>query len=317
MQTYYDLLGVSQDATVDEIKKAYFSASQIYHPDKNRNLSPQAQKLAEEKMIRINEANSVLRNPAKRQEYDAQLRAAKQKEQQAQQVNYNDLYENLRRDGARYEEAVRQREEAEERLRQQTEFTRRRRTSGGPSLDPSTLDEMYFKTLRNEAQECIQTLRKEHPEYESFAKTMKRFSAVFGLLAVLGTAGIKTLFALPAPLSHWTYVVFFVLSLLVLQGGAQLFGLKGNPFKLSFLSNAVFRVALANGLAIGFNVLMQSFGISNELVYLIPAGIAFTCSFSQLAELMKRFEFGQLVERDQNYTTIAKAVKGFRPSTSN
>ena len=35
MQNYYDILGISQTATEQEIKKAYRQLIQKYHPDKN------------------------------------------------------------------------------------------------------------------------------------------------------------------------------------------------------------------------------------------------------------------------------------------
>lgn len=66
---YYEILGVSENATQAEIKAAYRKASMANHPD--RNLSDdQDEKVAEEKMKLINEAYGVLSEPAERTYYD-------------------------------------------------------------------------------------------------------------------------------------------------------------------------------------------------------------------------------------------------------
>ena len=62
---YYKILGVSKDASVKDIKKAYRKLAAKYHPDKNPN-----DKGAEEKFKEINEANGVLSDKEKREKYD-------------------------------------------------------------------------------------------------------------------------------------------------------------------------------------------------------------------------------------------------------
>jgi curved DNA-binding protein len=63
---YYQVLGVSRDATPDEIKKAYRKLAMKYHPDKVKG----DKKPAEEKFKQISEAYAVLSNPEKKKEYD-------------------------------------------------------------------------------------------------------------------------------------------------------------------------------------------------------------------------------------------------------
>ncbi|MCX8070027.1 MAG: molecular chaperone DnaJ [Thermodesulfovibrionales bacterium] len=62
---YYKILGVSKDASDDEIKKAFRKLARKYHPDLNPG-----SKTAEEQFKEINEAYAVLSDPKKRQEYD-------------------------------------------------------------------------------------------------------------------------------------------------------------------------------------------------------------------------------------------------------
>jgi DnaJ family protein B protein 4 len=67
MTNHYETLGVSNDATDDQIKRAYRKLSLQYHPD--RNPSPEAQA----KFQAINEANEILCDPGRRQQYDNEL----------------------------------------------------------------------------------------------------------------------------------------------------------------------------------------------------------------------------------------------------
>ena len=62
---YYKILGIDKNATGDEIKKAYRKLARKLHPDLNPN-----DKEAHQKFQKINEANEVLIDPAKRKKYD-------------------------------------------------------------------------------------------------------------------------------------------------------------------------------------------------------------------------------------------------------
>ncbi|MFP4288718.1 MAG: molecular chaperone DnaJ [Bacteroidales bacterium] len=62
---YYDVLGVSKNATTEEVKKAYRQKALKYHPDKNPG-----DKQAEENFKEAAEAYEVLSNPEKKSRYD-------------------------------------------------------------------------------------------------------------------------------------------------------------------------------------------------------------------------------------------------------
>lgn len=61
---YYDILGISKSASVDEIKKAYRKLALEWHPDRNKAAG------ANEKFKEINEAYAVISDPKKRETYD-------------------------------------------------------------------------------------------------------------------------------------------------------------------------------------------------------------------------------------------------------
>ena len=61
---YYQVMGLADTATADEVKKAYRKLARKYHPDVSK------EKDAEEKFKALGEAYEVLKDPAKRAEYD-------------------------------------------------------------------------------------------------------------------------------------------------------------------------------------------------------------------------------------------------------
>ena len=63
-ESYYNILGIKETASKDEIKKAYRQKSLKYHPDKNPSED------AQEVFVKINEAYEILGDDEKRNEYD-------------------------------------------------------------------------------------------------------------------------------------------------------------------------------------------------------------------------------------------------------
>lgn len=65
MKNYYSILGVTQGASEDDIKKAYRKLAMQYHPDRNAG-----DKKAEERFKEVSEAYAVLGDKKKRQQFD-------------------------------------------------------------------------------------------------------------------------------------------------------------------------------------------------------------------------------------------------------
>ncbi|KAF2622257.1 DnaJ-domain-containing protein [Macroventuria anomochaeta] len=78
MSTHYEILGVQQDATHADIKKAYRCIMIRHHPDKNLNI-PENDKVKNETITKnANRAWEVLGDSQRRREYDeTELRLAK------------------------------------------------------------------------------------------------------------------------------------------------------------------------------------------------------------------------------------------------
>ncbi len=60
-QNYYKILGITKDASSEEIRKSYLSLSRVYHPDKGGN---------KEKFQKLVEAYEILGDPAQKETYD-------------------------------------------------------------------------------------------------------------------------------------------------------------------------------------------------------------------------------------------------------
>lgn len=70
MTNYYETLGVSKNATPDEIKKAYRKLAIKWHPDRHSSESPEKQEEAAAKFKAISEAYDVLSDEKKKAHYD-------------------------------------------------------------------------------------------------------------------------------------------------------------------------------------------------------------------------------------------------------
>jgi curved DNA-binding protein CbpA len=74
-KNYYQILEVESDASDEKIREQYLFLTQAWHPDKFTRADQKAR--AEEMTRQIHAAYDVLRNPARRAEYDRKLQSSK------------------------------------------------------------------------------------------------------------------------------------------------------------------------------------------------------------------------------------------------
>lgn len=86
-ESYYDILGVDEKASFEEIKRAYKELVLKYHPDRvnpylkeGLGIKEEIEGYTEEKFKRIQEAYEVLSDPEKRKKYDEELEKEKAKQ---------------------------------------------------------------------------------------------------------------------------------------------------------------------------------------------------------------------------------------------
>jgi hypothetical protein len=70
---YYDVLGVSPNATEREVADAHRHLARQFHPDQHPSASPAERRQFEQAMARINEAYNAIKDPANRRAYDDSL----------------------------------------------------------------------------------------------------------------------------------------------------------------------------------------------------------------------------------------------------
>jgi len=80
-KNYYDILGVSKNATPDEIKSAYRKLAKQYHPDFHPG-----DKAAAEKFKEINEANAIISDEQKAAILSAEASAVSAEEWEASRI---------------------------------------------------------------------------------------------------------------------------------------------------------------------------------------------------------------------------------------
>jgi len=89
--SYYDILGVSQRASQQDIMRAFRKLAMIHHPDRAaiNKLS-----ITQQRFQLINEAYNALKNPERRASYDQEMRA---QNTETLQANNDNVWGNIAR----------------------------------------------------------------------------------------------------------------------------------------------------------------------------------------------------------------------------
>lgn len=71
-KNYYEFFGVAQNATEEELRRAYRRKARLYHPDIGK--TPEQSKQLTEQFKQLQEVYSILKDPQKRASYDETIR---------------------------------------------------------------------------------------------------------------------------------------------------------------------------------------------------------------------------------------------------
>lgn len=166
---YYEVLGISENATQTEIKKAYKELIIKYHPDRNVHLTEKEKLKKEEISKQINNAYDILGKEEKRKEYDLELnkyRAAEEKKEK--QRRQQEQEEQQRREEVRrqYEET---RRKAEERRKYYEEKRKRAEQEEAQKYSrknytKTTMTEDTFSTFKDNVKKFYKTYKKAYDE---------------------------------------------------------------------------------------------------------------------------------------------------------
>jgi hypothetical protein len=72
-RSHYQALGIAEDASLEEIRRAHRQLARVLHPDRTLGVPPAEQQLAQRRMREVNAAWTVLSDNDRRREYDRSL----------------------------------------------------------------------------------------------------------------------------------------------------------------------------------------------------------------------------------------------------
>ncbi|KAL3845178.1 hypothetical protein ACJIZ3_002581 [Penstemon smallii] len=136
-KTHYDIIGVNEDASQEEIRRTYRTAILNYHPDKMQSTSTPERELNDNRFLEVQRAWKVLADPKSRALYDNELQTLRQDTVTADDISLEDM--NVEGDGNYFE------------------LSYNCRCGDCFSVDSSDLEEMGYSFLRHGSEISLQT----------------------------------------------------------------------------------------------------------------------------------------------------------------
>eukprot|EP00418_Pyrodinium_bahamense_P047679 CAMPEP_0179159734 /NCGR_PEP_ID=MMETSP0796-20121207/78039_1 /TAXON_ID=73915 /ORGANISM="Pyrodinium bahamense, Strain pbaha01" /LENGTH=162 /DNA_ID=CAMNT_0020861567 /DNA_START=57 /DNA_END=542 /DNA_ORIENTATION=+ len=131
---HYDVLGLTEDAAADDIRKAYRSLALRWHPDK----SPPEERAAAESLFKdLAGAYEVLRDPQRRLEYDSLRRSSTPTLQRPRSSSCGTLTVQRRRRRGREPEAAKGAPGEDQSMRRSASFGGTSRSAAAPAAPRS------------------------------------------------------------------------------------------------------------------------------------------------------------------------------------
>lgn len=180
MENYYRILGLSNEASADEIRRAYRVLARRYHPDVNPG------KGSEDRFKQISTAYAVLSDPEKRRKYDSEYEAGTTASASTRERGF-----------AEYARAAAQRARAEQ------QQTRRRRPASEPMPEPKFPFHAVIENLKKTTQEKTKKVRfflKRRPKLRPFGARQVTDLSIIEVSVNITEAikGIKKLVEIPS-----------------------------------------------------------------------------------------------------------------------
>lgn len=180
MKTFYDLLNVSENATLEEIEESYKNLKNKYE---SYLLLPQNKEKAEEYLKKLDIAFKVLSNSETKSSYDKDLVKMRNDELMSNlQKNTSDYNKEVEEKAAQ-EKAIEEKKKQEEIKAKEEEDRKKKLEYVQSAIEKQIAEQQKQLDIENEQRQKIQ--QKIEKEYKKYVRKNKRFSLTRTLYAII------------------------------------------------------------------------------------------------------------------------------------